>query len=131
MSEATVRGKVHVIEETKTFGQRVFRKRLVVLEDDTGRFTSYIPLEFIQDACDSVDSMSIGDNVEVRYRLSGRKWQRDPGSEVKYFLTAEAISFKSLGSGGGGGPVGGDFDVDDINAKFAEASDENADDVPF
>ena len=131
MSEATVRGKVHVIEETKTFGQRGFRKRLVVLEDDTGKFTSYIPVEFIQDACDTVDGLTVGENVEVRYRLSGRKWQRDPSSEVKYFLTAEAISYQSLGSSGGGNAGGGDFDVDDINAKFAEAADENQDDVPF
>ena len=96
MSEGVVQGKVHVIEDAKTYGQNGFRKRLVVLEQETGRFTNYIPLEFVQDACDSADGMNTGDNVEIRYRLNGRKWQKDSNSEVKYFLNAEALSFKVL-----------------------------------
>ena len=32
MSDAKVSGVVHLIEETKTFGNKGFRKRLVVLE---------------------------------------------------------------------------------------------------
>lgn len=98
MSNATVTGKVHVIEETKTYGQKGFRKRLVVLEQDNGRFTSHIPLEFIQDNCELADQLNIGDEVEVTYRLSGRKWQRDSNSEVKYFLSAEALEFNVIGA---------------------------------
>ncbi len=98
MSNATVTGKVHVIEETKTYGQKGFRKRLLVLEQDNGRFINYIPVEFIQDGCDSADQLKVGDEIEVTYRLSGRKWQRDPNSEVKYFLSAEAMQFNVLNS---------------------------------
>ena len=96
MSTATVTGKVEVIEETKTYGQKGFRKRLVVLTQDNGRFTNYLPVEFIQDGCDTVDQLNVGDEVEVSYRLSGRKWQRDANSEVKYFLSAEAMQFNVL-----------------------------------
>ena len=49
MSDSTVRGVVHQIEATKTYGQKGFRKRLVVLEQDKGNFTNYIPIDFIQD----------------------------------------------------------------------------------
>lgn len=101
MSNATVTGKVEVIEETKTYGQKGFRKRLVVLEQDNGRFTNYIPVEFIQDNCDTVDQLNVGDEIEVTYRLSGRKWQRDPNSEVKYFLSAEAMNFNVLSTASG------------------------------
>jgi hypothetical protein len=100
MSEWMVRGTVHVIEETKTFGQKGFRKRLVVLEQDKGKFTNYIPLEFVQDSCDAVDELKVGDEIDVPFRLSGRKWQRDPNSEVKFFLSAEATGFKVLRPGG-------------------------------
>jgi hypothetical protein len=100
MSEWTVRGTVHLIEETKTFGQKGFRKRLVVLEQDKGKFINYIPLEFVQDGCDSVDELNVGDEIDVPFRLSGRKWQRDPSSEVKFFLSAEATGFKVLRPGG-------------------------------
>jgi hypothetical protein len=89
-----------LIEETKTYGQKGFRKRLVVLEQDNGRFTNFIPVDFVQDGCDTVDELNVGDEVEVNYRLSGRKWQRDANSEVKFFLNAEATGFKVIKKAG-------------------------------
>lgn len=127
MSEASiVRGIVSVIEETKTFGQKGFRKRLVVLEKDNGRFTNHIPIEFLRDACDTVDEMKVGDEVEISYQLSGRKWQRDENSEVKYFLSAEAFSFKVLS---GGGSAAASADSAKANDAFTESYDEG--DIPF
>ena len=121
MSNATLRGIVHVIEETKTFGQKGFRKRLVVLEQNLGRFVNYLPMEFIGDSCDSVDSLSVGDDITVTYRLTGRKWQRDPQSEIKYFLTAEAMSYRKSSDGG----------ADAINDEFSQASSDDIGDAPF
>lgn len=124
MSDAKIVGRVHLIEPTKSYGQKGFRKRLVVLEQDTGRFTNYVPVEFTNESCDSVDEMKVGDDVEIQYRLSGRKWQRDPASEVKYFLSAEATNFRLLG-----GKSSPDFQGDP-NDRFAEAS-SDSDDSPF
>ena len=135
MSDAKIRGMVHVIEETKTYGQKGFRKRLVVLEQDNERFANYIPLEFIQDGCDTVDDLSVGDDVEIDYRLSGRKWQKDASSEVKFFLNAEAIKFKVFNtkspSHENAQPTGDSPpDSTAANNKLAEAAyDEN--DIPF
>jgi len=122
MSDPTVRGLVHLVEETKTFGQKGFRKRLIVLEQEQGGFTNYIPLEFIRDACDTVDGLQEGDDIEVTYRLSGRRWQRDSSSEVKYFLSAEAIAYKVVGS------APGDLHKT-ANEAFSEAVED--DDAPF
>ena len=126
MKDPTVRGVVHLIEETKSFGQKGFRKRLVVLEQSKGTFTNFIPVEFVKDGCDAVDDLAVGEEIEVTYRLSGRRWQKDEASEAKYFLSAEGLSFKQL-SGSGRAPDGPDDTVDPNNA-FAEAGD---DDVPF
>jgi len=115
MSNPTVRGIVHLIEDTKSFGQKGFRKRTVVLEQQNGRFTNYIPLDFTNDACDSVDSLKIGDDISVSYRLNGRKWQRDPMSEVKFFLSAEAIGYRRSGEGG---------DMESANDELSESSSE-------
>lgn len=126
MSETKVRGIVHLVEETKTYGQKGFRKRLVVLEQDTGRFTNYIPVEFIRDNCEMADDLNIGDDVEISYQLSGRKWQRDPNSEVKFFLTAEALSFKVLsGDRNASAPSS-----EDANDAFAESNYDESD-IPF
>ena len=124
MSDGKIRGIVHFIDETKTYGQKGFRKRLVVLEQDKGRFTNYVPVEFVQDGCNSVDQLNVGEEVEIEYRLTGRKWQRDANSEVKYFLTAEALRFTTLG---GQPPT---TDPDAINSQLAEAEGDD-DDVPF
>jgi hypothetical protein len=99
MADATVTGQVHLIEPTKSFGQKGFRKRMVVLEQTNGRFTNYLPLEFVSDACDSVDNLKVGDKVKVSYRLTGRKWQRDEMSEVKFFLSAEATGYQLISGG--------------------------------
>ena len=125
MSDAKVRGVVHLIEETKTYGQKGFRKRLLVLEQDNGRFTNYIPVEFVQDSCDSADDLKGGDEVEITYRLNGRKWQRDANSEVKFFLNAEALSFDVVGKQNPGASGA----VSSANAAFQEAIDD--DEVPF
>ena len=122
MSDPKVSGVVHLIEETKTYGNKGFRKRLVVLEQDKGSFTNYIPVEFIRDSCDAVDEMNVGDEVEVTYRLSGRRWQRDEQSEAKYFLSAEAMSFKIVQSGGETMTER----VSSPNDAFAEAGDDEA-----
>ena len=100
MSDPIVRGIVHVVEETKTYGRKDFRKRLVVLEQDTGRFPNYVPVHFIQEGCDSVDQLNVGDEVDITYRLSGRKWQRDEQSEVKFFLNAEGSKFTVVNKAG-------------------------------
>jgi hypothetical protein len=122
MADTTITGQVHLIEPTKSFGQKGFRKRLVVLEQTTGRFTNYIPLEFISDACDSVDDLKVGDKIKATYRLTGRKWQKDAMSEVKFFLSAEAMGFELLASGGGSSEPdrddAPDFGPEDDSAPF-------------
>ena len=123
MSDPKVTGVVHLIEETKTYGNKGFRKRLVVLEQDKGSFTNYVPVEFTRDSCDSVDEMNVGDEVEVTYRLSGRRWQKDERSEVKFFLNAEAMSFRITGDGVPGGNMTEKV-TDSPNDAFAEAGDE-------
>ncbi len=122
MSDPTVRGVVHLVDDTKTYGQKGFRKRLVVLEQDNGRFTNYVPLEFTGDACERADEINVGDEVEFTYRLTGRKWQKDAQSEVKYFLNAEAIGFQKMGDTNSAPAAS-------ANDAFAEAVDD--DEVPF
>jgi len=123
MSDAKVSGIVHLIEDTKTYGNKGFQKRLVVLEQDKGSFTNYVPIEFTRDSCSSVDEMTLGDEVEVNYRLNGRRWQKDESSEAKYFLNAEAMSFRIV-SGGGGDTM--TERVSEPNDAFAEAGDDEA-----
>jgi len=94
----TVRGEVHFVDETKTFGEKGFQKRLLVLTQPDGKFQQFIPVEFIREDCAAADTLNVGDEVEVDYRLTGRRWQKDPSSEIKYFLGAEVQSFRVVSS---------------------------------
>lgn len=125
MSESKVRGIVHFIDETRTYGQNGFRKRLVVLEQDKQKFTNYIPVEFTNDNCDTVDELNVGDDVEIDYRLNGRKWQKDAKSEVKYFLNAEGTRFQVMG-----GKAAAGVPSDSANAALSEAA-QDEDEPPF
>ncbi len=132
MSDGKVRAKVHLIEETKTYGQKGFRKRLVVLEQEKGRFENFIPIEFIQDDCDSVDEIKVGDEVEVSYRLSGRRWQKDSQSEAKFFLNLEAVDFQIMGAGSSGGSKPSSAaPPSNANDAFSEAASVDEEDIPF
>lgn len=91
-----VSGVVSTVEATQTFGDKGFQKRLVVLEQDNGKFKNYIPVEFVNDACQAVDDIQVGSTIQVRFFLNGRKWQKDPQSEVRYFVAIRAADYRVL-----------------------------------
>ena len=89
-------GVVYFIDDTKVFGQKGFKKRTVVFENEEGNFSNFVPFDFTRDGCEAVDKLSVGDKVQVFYKLKGRKWQKDEDSEVKFFLSAEAVKYDVL-----------------------------------
>lgn len=94
MSDYVISGQIHLIEPTKSFGQKGFRKRLVVLQQTRGKVVNFIPLDFLGDLCDAANSLRPGDSIRASCRLTGRRWQRDANSEVRFFLSVEAIGFE-------------------------------------
>jgi len=124
MSDPSVTGVVHLIEETKTYGTKGFRKRLVVLEQDKGSFTNFIPVDFTRDMCDTADELNEGDEVEITYRLNGRRWQKDANSDVRFFVNVEALTFKITGNANPADAMS--ERVTDANDAFSEAGEEDA-----
>jgi hypothetical protein len=105
MSEMILSGQIHLIEPTRAYGQKGFRKRLVVLQQTRGKMTNFIPLDFLGDLCEAANALRVGDSIRVTSRLTGRRWQRDPTSEVRFFLSAEAIGFEYADPQRSGAPV--------------------------
>jgi hypothetical protein len=94
MADHVLIGQIHLIEPTRAYGQKGFRKRLVVIQQTRGKMVNYVPLDFLGDLCDAANALREGDSIRVTCRLTGRRWQRDPQSEVRFFLSAEAIGFE-------------------------------------
>ena len=91
----SVSGSVSLLEETKEYGNNGFRKRLIVVSQESERYENLIPMYFIQDNCEMADGLESGMQVTVHFRLKGRAWQKDGEDNPKYFLDAEVLDIYS------------------------------------
>jgi hypothetical protein len=82
-----VQGKIKLIEETKTFGAKEFKKRGVVVTTDE-QYPQDIMIEFVQDKCSVLDKYKVNDRVKIGINLRGREWV-NPQGESKYFNTIQ------------------------------------------
>ena len=80
-----VTGKIKLINETQTFGANGFRKReVVVIDDSNSEYPQYISVDFTQDKCDILNDYKEGDSVKIAINLGGRLWVNPEGVN-KYF----------------------------------------------
>ena len=68
-----VTGKIKLIGQTETIGEKGFKKRLVVVITP-GDYPQEIGLEFTQDNVDKLDAVKVGEEVTVGYNLRGREY---------------------------------------------------------
>lgn len=84
-----IKGKILEIQDTVQV-KETFRKREFVLEySENPQYPEFIKFELIQDKCDLLDDLQVGQEVEVHFNLKGRKWT-DPQGQVKYFNSLQA-----------------------------------------
>lgn len=78
-----LQGKIKLVKETQTFGNKGFRKREMVITTEE-QYPQDIQIEFVQDKCDLLNSYAVGQNVKIGINIRGREWT-NPQGEVKYF----------------------------------------------
>jgi hypothetical protein len=119
-----VTGKIEVIDQTKTFGEKGFKKRDLVVTTDE-QYPQTILIEFIQDKCDLLDSYRVGQDVTVSVNLCGREWV-NPQGETKYFNSIQGWRIEaSQASAGSETPPA----FETMSAPIS--SDNEPDDLPF
>ena len=89
-----VTGKVKLINDTKEYGEKGFRKRELVITTNE-QYPQNILIEFIQDRTDLLDAYNIGDFVKIDINLRGKEWTNDKG-EVKYFNSIQGLRIEKL-----------------------------------
>tara|TARA_Y100000114_G_scaffold89801_1_gene83402 strand:- start:489 stop:824 length:336 start_codon:yes stop_codon:yes gene_type:complete len=80
-----ITGTIKQIGETKTFGEKNFEVRKLLLETKED-YPQKIQLEFTAKNCHLLDDYNINDEVKVTFSLKGREW-KSPEGETKYFTT--------------------------------------------
>jgi single-stranded DNA-binding protein len=61
------------------------------------QYPQYISINFIKDACDSLNGYTIGEKVSVGINLKGREWT-SPSGEIKYFNDIQGWRITKLGA---------------------------------
>jgi hypothetical protein len=92
-----INGKILEISEVQAISA-TFRKREFVLEYIESQYPEFIKFEAIQDKCELLEKLSIGDQVNVDFNLKGRKWT-NPQGEVKYFNSLQAWKISGMQDG--------------------------------
>ncbi len=79
----SINGKIKVLGEVAQITD-TFKKREVVLTLDSGQYPQHISFQMVQDNCNLVDGMAVGEEVKFHFDIRGREWT-SPSGEVKYF----------------------------------------------
>ena len=120
-----IEGKLYAKFDTQQITD-TFRKREFVVEYvDNPLYPQYIKFELMQDRCALIDSVELGDRVEVTFNLRGREWT-NPQGEKKYFTTLDAWRIQKV-QAENGVPAGQAQPVYDM----ADLASDEADDLPF
>jgi len=90
-----LQGTIKVLNETKTYGAKGFRKREVVITTQE-QYPQTISIEFVQDKCDLLNSYNVRDNVKIGINIGGREWV-NPQNETKYFNSITGWRIENAG----------------------------------
>ena len=80
-----IQGRIKQIFAPESVGQNGFQKRDLVITTEE-QYPSDIIIQFTQSKCALLDTLQVGQRVNVHFNLQGREWT-SPQGEVKYFNT--------------------------------------------
>jgi hypothetical protein len=90
-----VAGKIVAIMPTQVVSEKFSKREFVIETPD--QYPQQILFQLTQDKCSVLDSLKIGQEVDVHLNIRGRSWQ-NPQGETKYFNTLEAWKIDVLGA---------------------------------
>jgi len=127
-----ITGTIKVLNPTVQVSEK-FSKREFVLTENTSQYPQDILFQAVQDRCALLDTMGVGEQVEVSFNLRGREWT-SPQGEVKYFNSLDAWRIDKVGQGiPAGGPsaleLGAEPTISVVDSLLT--SNDETDDLPF
>jgi hypothetical protein len=90
-----VAGKIVAIMPTQVVSEKFSKREFVVETPD--QYPQQILFQLTQDKCSLLDSLQVGQEIDVHLNIRGRSWQ-NPQCETKYFNTLEAWKIDVLGA---------------------------------
>ena len=119
-----VEGRVKLVEETKTYGAKGFKKRLMVIETDA-KYNNEIAVEATQDKCEMFDGVMPGDHVTAFVNIEGRAWKE------RYFVSLSCWKIENQDESRSGVPNSAQDGQAAPNAASGMPDGELDDGIPF
>jgi len=98
-NELVISGTLHLVYDTDNVSDK-FRKRefIVKVDKDVNGviYSDYAKFQAINGKCDMLDGIQEGSEVEVKFNLSGKPWEKD--GVTKFFTNLNAWSVKVIGN---------------------------------
>lgn len=114
-----IKGKVHAIGQTEQVTEKLAKRELIIEYAENPQYPEYLKFEAVQDRCNLIDIVKVGDDVTVYFNLKGRLWT-DKAGKKSYFNSMQLWKIDIESSG---------------QPKFAKpadiSSDPDSDDLPF
>ena len=82
--------KFETVQITDTFKKREFILEYVENPD----YPEFIKMELVQDKCNLINNISIGEKIKVYLNIKGRKWKNKEG-KINYFNSLQAWKIES------------------------------------
>ncbi len=123
-----VQGKILEISDTQQISDNFKKREFVIEYAENPQYPEFLKFECIQDKCNLLDNLSVGQEVTVSLNLKGRKWT-DPQGQVKYFNSLQAWRIDPVN--GSQAPEAKKTETPAANNQIFSAEDESDDDLPF
>ena len=88
-------GKVRVVNAEQQVSASFRKRELVVATEE--QYPQYISINFVQDKCDLLNGLNVGDAVKVGINLRGREWVDQKG-DTKYFNDIQGWRVEKTGA---------------------------------
>ena len=120
-----IKGKVHEVSPVIEVNEKFKKRELIVEYAENPQYPEFLKFEANQDKVSLLDSLKVGDNVEVFFNLRGRPWTNKEGV-TSYFNNMNVWKVNVLGSDAGSAAQSPEYAKPvDITASAED------DDLPF
>ena len=95
MSDSTIKGAIKLINPIKVISDKFSVREFVVTTPDA-KYPQDILFQTVNDKMAVLESLGVGQQVEVSYNVRGREYAA-PGKPVKYYNTLDAWKVQVIG----------------------------------
>ena len=94
-----IKGKVHEISAAYQVSESFKKRDLIIEYIENPQYPEYLKFETVQDKTAILDTVKVGDDVEVFFNLRGRPWTDKTGKK-SYFNSMQAWRINVLSGAG-------------------------------